>query len=218
MKDYTTKNEAPKQLKTPGQNKATQRVETLAQNKAEGKMEMPAQEDTRNLVDRFKGMANTDIIRALDKERLPLEVAIENLSHDFNIGTIIRNANAFNLAKVHIVGKHKYNRRGAMVTDKYMHLDFFACAEDFVKDAHQRGYKVIAIENNRPRSRALSEMKKVKNSILVFGSESDGLSKAMAELADEMYFIEQLGSTRSINVGCASAVALYQAAKLLGAF
>ena len=83
-------------------------------------------EDTRNLIDKFKGMPNEAIVAELDKTRVPLEVAIENLAHDFNIGTIVRNANAFNVAKVHIIGKRKYNRRGAMVTDKYLHIDHFA--------------------------------------------------------------------------------------------
>ena len=78
---------------------------------------MDPNSDTRNLVDKFKGMSNEDIVAELDKSRVPLYVAIENLAHDFNIGTVVRNANAFNMARVHIIGKRKYNRRGAMVTD-----------------------------------------------------------------------------------------------------
>ena len=77
-------------------------------------------EDTRNLVDRFKGLENEAVVAELDKTRTSIEIAIENLSHDFNIGTIVRNANAFNVSRVHIIGKRKYNRRGAMVTDKYL--------------------------------------------------------------------------------------------------
>ena len=180
---------------------------------------MPEQEkaeDTRNLVDKYKGMSNEDIVTDLDKTRVPLEIAIENLAHDFNIGTIVRNANAFNVARVHIIGKRKYNRRGAMVTDKYLHIDHFATVEEFVADAHARGMKIVAIDNNRPESKPLQGAEILPNSILVFGSESDGISQELLDQADAVYYIEQLGSTRSINVGCASAVAMYEAVRRLG--
>ena len=171
------------------------------------------QKDTRNLVDKYKGMSNEDIVKDLDKSRVPIEIAIENLGHDFNIGTIVRNANAFNVRAVHIIGKKKYNRRGAMVTDKYLHIDHFSSVDDFIKDAKKRKQKLIAIENNRPQARPISQAKFTKNSILIFGSESDGISDELLDQADAVYYIEQLGSTRSINVGCASAVALYEFVK-----
>ncbi len=175
-------------------------------------------EDTRNLVDRFKGLENEVVVAELDKSRTSIEIAIENLSHDFNIGTIVRNANAFNVSKVHIIGKRKYNRRGAMVTDKYLHIDHFENSEAFARDAKERGMRIVAIENNRPESRALQTVVAQPNSILVFGSESDGLTQELLDLADEVFYIEQLGSTRSINVGCASAVALYEYTRRLGYF
>ena len=118
---------------------------------------MDPNSDTRNLVDKFKGMSNEDIVAELDKSRVPLEVAIENLAHDFNIGTVVRNANAFNMARVHIIGKRKYNRRGAMVTDKYLHMDHFATVDEFIADAHTRGMKVVAVDNNRPESKPLQQ-------------------------------------------------------------
>ena len=174
------------------------------------------QTDTRNLVDKYKGLPNEEIVADLDKTRVPLEIAIENLAHDFNIGTIVRNANAFNVARVHIIGKRKYNRRGAMVTDKYLHIDHFAEVSDFVADAHARGMKIVAIDNNRPESKALQGAEISPNSILVFGSESDGISQELLDQADQAFYIEQLGSTRSINVGCASAIAMYEAVRRLG--
>lgn len=173
-------------------------------------------EDTRNLMDEYKGLPNEEVLFRLDQKRTSLEVAIENLSHDFNIGTIVRNANAFNVSKVHILGKRKYNRRGAMVTDKYLHMTHFESVIEFVKDAHERGMKVIAIDNNRPESKPLQQSKIEPNSILVFGSESDGISQELLDLADACMYIEQLGSTRSINVGCASAIALYEFTRRLG--
>ena len=175
-------------------------------------------EDTRNLVDKFKGLPNEAVVAELDKSRTSLEVAIENLSHDFNIGTIVRNANAFNVARVHIIGKRKYNRRGAMVTDKYLHVDHFATVDEFVADAHARGMKLVAIENNRPESRPLQQAEVAPNSILILGSESDGISQELLDRADAAFYIEQLGSTRSINVGCASAVAMYEFVRRLGYF
>ena len=173
-------------------------------------------EDTRNLVDKFKGLPNEAVVAELDKSRTSLEVAIENLSHDFNIGTIVRNANAFNVARVHIIGKRKYNRRGAMVTDKYLHIDHFATVEEFIADAHARGMLVVAVDNNRPESKPLAKTELDPKSILVFGSESDGISQELLDKSDQAFYIEQLGSTRSINVGCASAVAMYEAVRQLG--
>ena len=177
---------------------------------------MDASTDTRNLIDKFKGLPNDEIVAKLDKTRIPLEIAIENLAHDFNIGTIVRNANAFNVSRVHIIGKRKYNRRGAMVTDKYLHIDHFATVDEFVADAHKRGMNIVAVDNNRPEAKALADTKLKKNSIFVFGSESDGISQELLDKADQAFYIEQLGSTRSINVGCASAIAMYEAVRRLG--
>ena len=179
---------------------------------------MDKETDTRNLIDEYKGLPNEEVLSRLDQKRTSLEIAIENLSHDFNIGTIVRNANAFNVSKVHILGKRKYNRRGAMVTDKYLHIDHFENVADFVADAHARGKIVVAIDNNRPESKPLQGAEILPNLILVFGSESDGISQELLDLADYCYYIEQLGSTRSINVGCASAVALYEFTRRLGYF
>lgn len=174
--------------------------------------------DPRNLVDQYKGLTNDKIIALLDQNRTPLEIAIENLAHDFNIGTIIRNANAFNIAKVHIIGKRKYNRRGAMVTDKYLHIDFFENVDTFVADSANRHKVLVAIENNRPGAKALQSAQISPDSILIFGSESNGISDALLSRCAQKYYIEQLGSTRSINVGCASAIALYEALRRLDYF
>ncbi|MCL1839589.1 TrmH family RNA methyltransferase [Candidatus Saccharibacteria bacterium] len=166
--------------------------------------------DTRNLIDKYKGLPNEEIIADLDQTRISLQIAIENLAHDFNIGTIIRNANAFNVSKVHIIGKRKYNRRGAMVTDKYLHIQHWSTAAEFIADSQTRNRELIAIENNCPGAKPLKSAKFTPNSILIFGSESDGISEELQKAATKTYYIEQLGSTRSINVGCASAIAIYE--------
>lgn len=110
-------------------------------------------EDTRNLVDKYKGLTNEQIFCSLANARSPLEIAIENVEHDFNIGSIVRTANSFNVSKVHIIGKKKYNRRGAMCTDKYLEIVHHATIVDFLKTQQDR--ELVAIENNTPRATEL---------------------------------------------------------------
>jgi tRNA G18 (ribose-2'-O)-methylase SpoU len=166
--------------------------------------------DTRNVIDQYKGWENEAIVADLDKSRLDLEVAIENLVHDFNMGTVVRNANAFNVRAVHIIGKKHYNRRGAMATDKYLHIFHHADLDEFVKNVKTRGYRITGVENNVPDAKPLHEVQLVKKTVLVFGSESEGLSPEMLKVADEIVKIEQFGSTRSVNVGVASGIMMYQ--------
>lgn len=168
------------------------------------------EEDTRNLVDEYKGMSNEEVFDILDKKRNALEVAIENVSHDFNMGTIVRNANSFNVSKVHIIGKKKYNRRGAMCTDKYLEIIHWGSLDDFVDDQRERGRELVAIENNTERVLPLSEKRFQEKTTLVFGSESDGLSKEMIDACEDVREIESFGSTRSVNVGVAAGIAMYE--------
>lgn len=178
---------------------------------------MTPEEDTRNLIDDFKGLSNEEVFERLSKRRNDLEVAIENVSHDFNIGTVVRNANAFNVAKVHIVGRKKYNRRGAMCTDKYLEICHWENAAEFLADQRSRGRRVVAIENNTPRAKALlgldgegEGVKFARGDTLVFGSEAEGLSEELLTGAEEVRYIESFGSTRSVNVGVASGIAMYE--------
>ena len=165
-------------------------------------------EDTRNLIDEYKGLPNEQVFAKLAKKRSPLEIAIENVEHDFNIGSIVRTANSFNVAKVHIIGKKKYNRRGAMCTDKYLEIIHHASLEDFL--ATQSDRELIAIENNTPRARPLHDKEFVHNTTLIFGSESNGITPEFLEKAHDVRFIESFGSTRSVNVGVAAGIAMYE--------
>lgn len=167
-------------------------------------------EDTRNLVDEYKGMENEKVFEALAKKRNFLEVAIENVSHDFNVGTIVRSANNFNVSKVHIIGKKKYNRRGAMCTDKYIEILHWENAQDFLKDQREREREIVAIENNTERVLPLAEKKFKEKTTLVFGSEGDGISRELLEVVDDVREIEGFGSTRSVNVGVAAGIAMYE--------
>ncbi len=165
-------------------------------------------EDTRNLIDKYKGLENEQVFSELEKSRTPLEIAIENVEHDFNIGSIVRTANSFNVEKVHIIGKKKYNRRGAMCTDKYIKIIHHPSLEDFL--ASQQGRELIAIENNTPRAQPLNQKKFTRETTLVFGSENNGISEELLAKVDDVRFIESFGSTRSVNVGVAAGIAMYE--------
>jgi len=163
--------------------------------------------DSRNVEDRYRYWTVEAIKSDLDKTRRPLEIAIENFQHDMNIGTIVRNANAFNLAAVHIIGRRHWNKRGAMVTDRYMHVHYHATVEEFVKSV--QGKVIIAVDN-QPGAVNLSDTELPLNSVLVFGGEGPGLSPEMIKASQVMVQIEQAGSTRSVNVGVASGIVIYQ--------
>ena len=168
-------------------------------------------EDTRNLIDEYKGMENQQVFDALSKKRISLEIAIENVEHDFNMGSIVRTANSFNVSKVHIIGRKKYNRRGAMCTYKYLEIIHHPSVDDFLET--QKGRELVAIENNTPRALPLGEKKFVENTTLIFGSENNGITAELLEKAQDVRFIESFGSTRSVNVGVAAGIAMYEFAR-----
>lgn len=165
-------------------------------------------EDTRNLIDEYKGMSNEQVFAALSQKRTGLEIAIENVEHDFNIGSIVRTANSFNVSKVHIIGKKKYNRRGAMCTDKYLQIVHHATIEEFLSTQINR--ELVAIENNTPRSKPLHDKDFVQNTTLIFGSENNGITHELLGHSQDVRYIESFGSTRSVNVGAAAAIAMYE--------
>ena len=165
-------------------------------------------EDTRNLVNEYKGLPNEQVFAALEKRRNPLEIAIENVEHDFNIGSIVRTANSFNVSKVHIIGKKKYNRRGAMCTDKYLKIVHHTTIDDFL--SAQAGRELVAIENNTERAKPLNTKNFIQNTTLIFGSVNNGITPELLEQADDVRFIESFGSTRSVNVGVAAGIAMYE--------
>lgn len=169
--------------------------------------------DTRNLRDQYKGMANEAVFDDLAEKRNALEVAIENVGHDFNVGTIVRSANNFNARKVHIIGRKKYNRRGAMCTDKYLEVVYWSDLQGFLADQKRRGQEVVAIENNTDRVKPLASKKFVQATTLLFGSEGDGLTTEALNNADDVREIESFGSTRSVNVGVAAGIAMYEWAR-----
>ena len=167
-------------------------------------------EDKRNLIDEFKNLTNEVVFDALEQRRNDLEVALFNVTHDFNMGTIVRNANNFNVQAVHIIGRRKYNRRGAMCTDKYLRIVYHATVAEFLAQQREQKRVLVAVENNVPRARALQEIKFSDKTTLIFGSESDGLSEELLAVADDVCYIESFGSTRSVNVGVAAGIVMYE--------
>ncbi|MFJ4159807.1 TrmH family RNA methyltransferase [Microbacterium testaceum] len=165
--------------------------------------------DTRNVVDGYRYWSMDAIVADLDAKRHPFHVAIENWQHDLNIGSIVRSANAFLAAEVHIVGKRRWNRRGAMVTDRYQHVRHHEDVAAFAAWAREAGLPVIAVDNvegSMPVDRAgLPEA-----CVLLFGQEGPGLSPEAIEAATGVVEITQYGSTRSINAASAAAVIMYE--------
>ena len=165
--------------------------------------------DRRNVVDRYRYWTLEAIVADLDTRRHAFHVAIENWQHDFNIGTIVRTANAFLAAEVHIVGNRKWNRRGAMVTDRYQHVRHHPTLPEFAAWAGGAGLPVLGIDN-LPGSVAIDAFDLPRACVLLFGQEGPGLSEEARSLAEAVLAIRQFGSTRSINAAAASAVAMHE--------
>jgi len=170
--------------------------------------ELLALGDRRNVADRFRYWTMEAIVADLDSRRHPFHVAIENWHHDLNIGSIVRTANAFLAAEVHIVGNRRWNRRGAMVTDRYQHIRHHAEASDLAAWAAAEGMPIVGIDN-LPGSVPLETYALPRACILVFGQESVGLSDAVRAVAVDTLAIAQYGSTRSINAAAAAAIAMH---------
>lgn len=165
--------------------------------------------DTRNVIDEYRFWSVNAIADDMSRRAFDVHVAIENIQHDFNIGSIVRSANAFNVAGVHIVGKRHWNRRGAMSTEKYLQLFHHKTVEDFALWAKQEHMHVIGIDNI-PGSVNLQKAVLPSHAVLVFGQEGPGLSPEMQQQCETIVAIEQFGSTRSVNVGVAAGIVMYE--------
>jgi len=164
--------------------------------------------DARNVLDKYHYWKVSAIKADLDEHRIDLEIAIENLQRDYNMGTIVRCANAFNIKKVHIIGRKQWNKRGAMVTDLYMNIQYHDDVASFAKAMKESQREIIAMDIV-DGARGLAEADLPKNAVLVFGAEGPGLSQKLLDVAKEVVMIEQFGSTRSVNVGVAAGITMY---------
>jgi tRNA G18 (ribose-2'-O)-methylase SpoU len=167
-----------------------------------------AEGDRRNVVDRYRYWRREAIVADLDRRRHDFHVAVENWQHDLNIGTVVRNANAFLAREVHIVGRRRWNRRGAMVTDRYQHVRYHADIDDFVGWAAAEQLPVVGVDN-LPGSRPMESATLPRRCVLLFGQEGPGLSAIARAACQQVFSIAQYGSTRSINAGVASGIAMH---------
>ncbi len=164
--------------------------------------------DRRNVVDRYRYWTVEAIVADLDTQRHPLHVAIENWQHDSNIGSIVRTANAFNVAAVHVVGKRRWNRRGAMVTDRYQHIEHHPDVTDLVAWAQDENLPLVGIDN-LPEAQPIETARLPAAVVMLFGQEGPGLTPEALAACTAHYAIAQYGSTRSINAGAAAAIAMH---------
>ena len=170
--------------------------------------ELLANGDTRNVVDKYRYWKMEAIVADLDTKRHPFHVAIENWQHDLNIGSIVRNANAFLAQEVHIIGNKRWNRRGAMVTDRYQHIRHHETVEEFLTWAKKENLPIIAIDNV-PGCKKIETYKLPESCVFLFGQEGPGLSEQAIQASDVVLEITQFGSTRSINASAAAAITMH---------
>ena len=165
--------------------------------------------DSRNVADHYRYWSMEAIVADLDTKRHPFHVAIENWQHDLNIGSIVRTANAFLADTVHIVGRKRWNRRGAMVTDRYQHVVHHPDVEDFVAWSKKAGIPIIGVDNVEG-SVPIEQTRLPESCVLLFGQEGPGLSAEAIAASDLVIDIAQFGSTRSINASAAAAIVMHQ--------
>ncbi|MCZ2816726.1 TrmH family RNA methyltransferase [Modestobacter sp. VKM Ac-2984] len=170
--------------------------------------ELLAEGDRRNVVDRYRYWRLEAVVADLDARRHPFHVAIENFEHDLNIGTVVRTANAFLAAEVHVVGRRRWNRRGAMVTDRYQHLRHHPDVSGLLEHAAAEGLTVVAVDNG-PGAVPLETVSLPRHCVLLFGQEGPGLTAEARDGAALTVSIAQFGSTRSLNAGVAAGIAMH---------
>jgi tRNA G18 (ribose-2'-O)-methylase SpoU len=169
-------------------------------------MTSESQTDHRNVIDVYKYWTVEAIKGNLDTKRHNFSVLISNQFKDFNIGTVIRNANAFLAREVIVFGRRQYDRRGAVGTYLYENLKFVKFVEELdLKDCCVIGFDTgddaVPVET--------FQWPKDKHVVMVFGQEDVGLVPELRNLCEKILYIKQYGSVRSLNVGCASSIAMY---------
>lgn len=170
--------------------------------------ELLAAGDSRNVLDHFRYWSMDAIVAELDTRRHAFDVAIENWQHDLNIGSIVRSANAFLAGTVHIIGRRRWNKRGAMVTDRYQHVRYHPDVEAFLAAMADEQRPVIAIDNT-PGAERIETAAIPERCVFLFGQEGPGLSDEAVAGASGHLEITQFGSTRSINASAAAAIVMH---------
>lgn len=166
-------------------------------------------DDTRNVMDDLKGVTEPHIKAILDTRGVETEIAIENTIRDFNMGSIVRSANAFGIRTVHIVGRRQWNKRGAMMTDKYLNVIYHQTFQALKHYATESQFQLVAVDNV-PSAVPIVAIPKINKSILLFGQEGPGLSDEALSICDKTVEITQRGSTRSLNVAVAAGIVMHE--------
>jgi tRNA G18 (ribose-2'-O)-methylase SpoU len=164
--------------------------------------------DTRNVVDAYRYWTRDAIIADIDNRRHRLHIAIENFGNDANIGSVVRTANAFAVDTVHIVGRRRWNRRGAMVTDRYQRLSHHDTTAELLAFARDAGLTVVAVDNV-PGAARLEHTTLPRDCLMIFGQEGPGITEDAKAGAELTVSIAQFGSTRSINAAVAAGIAMH---------
>jgi len=164
--------------------------------------------DTRNVVDAYRYWTREAIVADIDRRRHPLHIAIENFGNDANIGGVVRTANAFAVDTVHIVGRRRWNRRGAMVTDRYQRLQHHDTTAELLAFAADAGLTVVAVDNV-PGSVRLEHAQLPRDCLMIFGQEGPGITEEARLGASTTVSIAAFGSTRSINAAVAAGIAMH---------
>lgn len=164
--------------------------------------------DSRNVVDAYRYWTREAIIADIDTRRHPLHIAIENFCNDANIGSVVRTANAFAVHTVHIVGRRRWNRRGAMVTDRYQRLRHHDSTAELLDFAAGAGLTVVAVDNV-PGAVRLERTTLPRDCLMIFGQEGPGITEEAKNGAALVVSIAQFGSTRSINAAVAAGIAMH---------
>lgn len=169
--------------------------------------------ETRNIIDHYWYWSTEAIKADLDTKRHPFAILCSNLYNDFNIATVIRNSNAFLAQKVFVYGKRKWDKRGAVGTHHYQHIEYLP--ESFDLEKLKEDYTFVAIDNVDGAT-PINEFAWPENTLMLFGQEQIGLPAELLTLCEHVVYIKQFGSVRSLNVGCASAIAMYDYCNKLG--
>ena len=171
--------------------------------------------DKRNVVDHFKYWNKEAINAVLECKAHNFSVAMEHWTRDLNIGSFIRNSNAFAARETHYIGQRNYDRRGTVGTHHYVRLQHHKSVEDFVTLAKEKSYTILAVDNVNG-AKAIETYDLPEMSMFVFGEESTGITDKMRQAADDLVYIKQYGSVRSLNAGVASGVVMYEWVKQHG--
>jgi len=165
-----------------------------------------------NVLDSLKEYSIPDIANYCASNSIDASVGMVNINGDFNLSTMVRNANFFGFRDVHYVGKKKWDKRGSVGTHHYTPMFHHADEYSFILQCSNR--ILIGIENNIPEYSYKTfnlfdyELNNVFDPIFIFGEESKGLSNTILDRCDIILTIPNYGSVRSLNVGTTSGIVM----------